>query len=126
MFDGFGEKHPDCNPDCTKDRLWGVHPVKIFRPMLFTHPIYTCISVSHDSKLLQTVTCPVHGRTAEELVGLPMLLQPLPPFHHDLLSHNIHSLLAMLPLRLQAFLRAFTLPRRPRRLAHKVMFFRFP
>ena len=46
-------------------------------------------------------------RPAEELVGLPMVLQPLPPFH-PLLSHTILSLLAMLLLLQQEFLRAFT------------------
>ena len=46
-----------------------------------------------------------------ELVESPMVPQPLPPFHPPLLSHGILSLLAMLPLLLQAFSRAFTLAR---------------
>ena len=54
-------------------------------------------------------------RPAEELVGLPMVLQPLSPFLPPILSHNILSFLAMLlrlhPLLLQEFLRAFTLAR---------------
>ena len=41
-------------------------------------------------------------------VGIPMVLQPLPPFHLPLLSHTILSLLAMLLLLQQDFLRAFT------------------
>jgi hypothetical protein len=64
-------------------------------------------------------------RPAEELVGLPKVLQPLPPFHPPLLSHNILSLLAMLLLLQQVFCGHPLSSGRPRRLAYKVRFFRF-
>jgi hypothetical protein len=49
-----------------------------------------------------------HWSPVEVSVGLPMVLQPLAPFHPPPLSHTILSLLAILLLLQQEFLRAFT------------------
>jgi hypothetical protein len=70
--------------DCINNQLWVVQTVNVFWPMICTHTIYTCISVSHGSKLLQTKQRPRWINFIEEessQVILFLLVGDLPPHH---------------------------------------------